>query len=191
MRRVALIVLVCIGLVSAVVGTSLAEDGYRDALLVEQITVGSQEGRHPKFDFNDDRPYVCSMNQHIPAVQGKWHNLVDRLDAEMLLDQVVFEWFGSEKQSMLAFRKHSSWYTKGFSSSAALRDRLMRVKTLDELDDALVSIDRTEHFPVNAHLMRRGKRQGTQKVVLPAGFLDDLEDATPPEDDGSEAFSGG
>ena len=29
------------------------------------------------------------------------------------------------------------------------------------------------------HLLRRGKRQGTQKVVLPEGYLDDLDDATP------------
>lgn len=104
MRRVGLIVLVCTGLVLAVVRNSVAEDAYRTALLVEQITVGSQEGRQPKFDFNDDRPWVCSMNKHLPAVEGKWHNLVDRLEAEMLLDQVVFEWFGSEKPDTIELK---------------------------------------------------------------------------------------
>ena len=92
--------------------------------------------------------------------------------------------------SMLAFRKHAGWYTKGFSSSARLRDRLMRVETLAELAEALDGIDRAESYPANAHLMRRGKRQGTQKVVLPHGYLDNLDDDTPPDDEG-DAVSGG
>lgn len=104
--------------------------------------------------------------------------------------RLLVEWFGAEKTSMLAFRKHAGWYTKGFTSSAKLRNRLMRVTTLDELAEVLSGIPRDEPYPENAHLMRRGKRQGTQKVVLPEGYLDDLDDATPPEDDG-EAYSGG
>jgi nifR3 family TIM-barrel protein len=104
--------------------------------------------------------------------------------------QLLADWYGDEKVSMLAFRKHSGWYTKGFSSSARLRNRLMLVESMSELVAALDDIDRTEPYPDNAHLFRRGKRQGTQRVVLPEGYLDDLDDATPPEDDG-EALSGG
>jgi nifR3 family TIM-barrel protein len=104
--------------------------------------------------------------------------------------RLLVDWFGAEKTSMLAFRKHAGWYTKGFTSSARLRDRLMRVTTLDELAEVLSGIQRDEPYPDNAHLMRRGKRQGTQKVVLPEGYLDDLDDDTPPEDDG-DAVSGG
>jgi nifR3 family TIM-barrel protein len=89
--------------------------------------------------------------------------------------RLLADWFGSEKQSLLAFRKHAGWYTKGFPSSARLRDRLMRVTTLDELGEALDGIDRGEPYPENAHLMRRGKRPGTQKVVLPEGFLANLD----------------
>jgi len=37
----------------------------------------------------------------------------------------------------------------------------------------------------------RGKRGGRQKVVLPAGFLDDPEDATPPRVEAETADSGG
>jgi nifR3 family TIM-barrel protein len=104
--------------------------------------------------------------------------------------QLLVDWFGDEKLSLLAFRKHAGWYTKGFSSSARLRDRLMRVETLGELAGVLDGIDRAESYPANAHLMRRGKRQGTQKVVLPHGYLDNLDDDTPPEDEG-DAVSGG
>ena len=99
-------------------------------------------------------------------------------------------WFGSEEPSLLAFRKHAGWYTKGFSSSARLRDRLMRVRSLEELAETLSVIDRDEPYPDNAHLMRRGKRQGTQRVVLPEGYLDDLEDDTPPDEEG-DPISGG
>ena len=104
--------------------------------------------------------------------------------------KLLSEWFGAEEHSLLAFRKHAGWYTKGFTSSAKLRDRLMRVKTLDELAETLSGVDRDEPYPENAHLMRRGKRQGTQKVVLPEGYLDDLDDDTPPEEDG-DPISGG
>ncbi len=104
--------------------------------------------------------------------------------------QLLSDWFGADEASLLAFRKHAGWYTKGFASSAKLRDRLMRVKRLDELVETLSVIDRDEPYPENAHLMRRGKRQGTQKVVLPEGYLDDLDDDTPPEEEG-DPISGG
>ena len=104
--------------------------------------------------------------------------------------RLLSDWFGAEEASLLAFRKHAGWYTKGFASSAKLRDRLMRVKSLDELVETLNVINRDEPYPENAHLMRRGKRQGTQRVVLPKGYLDDLEDDTPPEEEG-DPISGG
>ncbi len=93
--------------------------------------------------------------------------------------RLLVEWFGEEKPSLLAFRKHAGWYTKGFTSSARLRNRLMLVESIAELAEVLDDIDRAEPYPDNAHLFRRGKRQGTQKVVLPEGYLDDLDDATP------------
>jgi len=112
--------------------------------------------------------------------------------ADIMLEhaQLLTDWFEDEKLSLLAFRKHAGWYTKGFSSSAQLRNRLMRAETLADLTEALSDIDRDEPYPDNAHLFRRGKRQGTQKVVLPEGYLDDLDDDTPPEEEG-EPISGG
>ncbi len=101
----------------------------------------------------------------------------------------LVDWFG-ERQALLSFRKHCGWYTRGFRSSARLRDRLMKVQQLSELEEALAAIDREEPFPEHGHLVRRGKRSGTQKVVLPKGFWDDPDDDTPPEDAG-ELVSGG
>ena len=102
--------------------------------------------------------------------------------------RLLVDWFG-ERQAMLSFRKHGGWYTKGFRSSSRLRDRLMRVQHFPELVEVLADIDREEPFPAHGHLVRRGKRSGTQKVVLPKGFWDDPDDDTPPE--AEEIVSGG
>jgi len=103
---------------------------------------------------------------------------------------LLVDWFG-EHSAMLSFRKHGGWYTRGFPSSARLRERLMRVHTLAELEEVLSTIDRDQPFPKHGHLVRRGKRSGTQKVVLPKGFWDDPDDATPPAEGADEAISGG
>jgi nifR3 family TIM-barrel protein len=55
--------------------------------------------------------------------------------------RLLVDWFG-ERQAMLSFRKHGGWYTRGFPSSARLRDRLMRVQNLLELEEALAGIIR-------------------------------------------------
>jgi hypothetical protein len=92
---------------------------------------------------------------------------------------------------MLSFRKHAGWYTKGFRSSATLRRRLMQVTSLSQLEEVLAKTDRGEPWPARGHLVRRGKRSGTQKVALPPGYLDDLLDTTPPDRTAEDPVSGG
>jgi nifR3 family TIM-barrel protein len=104
--------------------------------------------------------------------------------------RLLAEWLG-EDGAMRAFRKHSSWYTKGFRGGAPLRERLMRVSRLDDLRAALQDVDRSQPFPPDAMRVQRGKTAGTQKVALPEGYLDDLEDATPPGVAAEAADSGG
>jgi nifR3 family TIM-barrel protein len=104
---------------------------------------------------------------------------------------LLVEWYGAERPSLVAFRKHASWYTKGFRGSNRLRDRLMHVRSIDELSAVLSEIDRDEPYPEDAALYRRGKRSGTQKVALPAGYLDNLDDDTPPVPEAEDPHSGG
>lgn len=93
---------------------------------------------------------------------------------------LLCEW-ATEEPAMRMFRRHSSWYTKGFPGSAKLRSRLMRVTTLVELQEVLRAADRNEPFPPEAMRVPRGKSAGRQKVALPEGFLDNrLTDDTPP-----------
>jgi nifR3 family TIM-barrel protein len=104
--------------------------------------------------------------------------------------RLLAEWLG-EEAAMRAFRKHSSWYTKGFPGGAPLRERLMRVRSLAELGAVLASADRKLPFPPEAMRVSRGKSGGTQKVALPDGYLDELDDATPPSALAELADSGG
>jgi len=104
--------------------------------------------------------------------------------------RLLVAWLG-EAGAMRAFRKHSSWYTKGFRGGAPLRERLMHVTSLPELEAVLATADRSQPFPPEAMRVPRGKTAGTQKVALPEGYLDDLEDATPPGILAEAADSGG
>ena len=103
---------------------------------------------------------------------------------------LLVAWLG-ELGAMRSFRKHSAWYTKAFPDSAAPRDRLMRITTLAQLETALAALDRSQPFPAEAMRVKRGKSGGTQRVVLPAGFLDDPDDATPPPAEAETTASGG
>ena len=92
---------------------------------------------------------------------------------------------------MRAFRKHASWYTKGFRGGAPLRQQLMRVTALAELRGHPGHGRSRCALPPDAMRVPRGKTAGTQKVALPEGYLDDLDDATPPGAEAEAADSGG
>jgi nifR3 family TIM-barrel protein len=132
--------------------------------------------------FRDLADALAGREQQPPPTFGGVAEIMNE-HASMLV-----EWYG-ERPGMLSFRKHAGWYTRGFPGSARLRERLMRVQTLAELEAILADINRDEPFPKHGLLARRGKRSGTQKVVLPKGFWDDEDDDTPL--DAEELVSGG
>ena len=88
--------------------------------------------------------------------------------------------FGPES-GLRQTRKWTSWYTKGFRGSAAVRGDLARIESLAELEDIVRRLDLDEPFPVAALRAHRAKGGRTQRVKLPAGYLDDPEDDTPPK----------
>jgi nifR3 family TIM-barrel protein len=105
--------------------------------------------------------------------------------------RLLAEWLGDEAPAMRSFRKHSSWYTKGFRGGAPLRQRLMQVSRLAELRDVLSEVDAAQPFPPDVVRVSRGKTAGRQKVALPEGYLDDRDDDTPPGIEAEAADSGG
>jgi nifR3 family TIM-barrel protein len=100
--------------------------------------------------------------------------------------RLLTDWLG-EAHAMRMFRKHSTWYTKGFRGSAELRNKLVHVSTLAELEAGLASSDPTTEFPPSAMRVPRGKASGRQRVQLPEGYLDQLDDDRPPTEEVSEA----
>jgi len=102
--------------------------------------------------------------------------------------RLLCEWAGP-RIGIRSFRKHATWYTKGFPGSTKMRDKLIRIDSLAELDAILAEGDPDLFFPARAMRLSRGKKGGRQKVMLPAGFRDDLADATPPA--AEEAGDGG
>jgi nifR3 family TIM-barrel protein len=105
--------------------------------------------------------------------------------------RLLAAWLGDEAAAMKAFRKHSSWYTKCFPGSAPLRQRLMQVLRLPELAEVLGAIDRSHPYPREAMRVPRGKTAGTQRVALPEGYLDHLDDEAVPGPEAEAADSGG
>ena len=99
-------------------------------------------------------------------------------------------WFG-ERGGLPLMRKYATWYTKGFRGSAELRARLTRFTTLAELHEILEPVDGSMEFPPLAMRVPRGKHAGTQTVALPHGYLDHLDDDTPPGAEAEELESGG
>jgi nifR3 family TIM-barrel protein len=105
--------------------------------------------------------------------------------------RLLSDWFG-ESLAMRSFRRHGSWYTKGFRLSGELRAAIMRVETVDDLTRVFESVDRTQPFPPTAMRVIRGKTGGMQKKVsLPQGYLEHLDDATPPDGGDEDPGDGG
>ncbi|WP_139980730.1 tRNA dihydrouridine synthase DusB [Nocardioides litoris] len=93
-----------------------------------------------------------------------------RRHAELLCEHM------GEERGCKEFRKHVSWYLKGFAAGGTVRRSLGLVSTLADLDALLADLDPTEPFPVAELGTPRG-RQGSprDRVVLPEGWLDDTD----------------
>jgi nifR3 family TIM-barrel protein len=112
--------------------------------------------------------------------------------ADLMLEhaRLLAGWFG-EAYGVRGFRKHATWYTKGFRDSKPLRVRLCAVRDLAELEEILAGVDRAEPFSPAAVRVPRGKSGGTQKVALPEGWLENRDDETPPGAEAEDPTSGG
>ncbi len=88
------------------------------------------------------------------------------------------------------FRKHPSWYLKGFPVGPALRDAFARVSSVDELGVLVDQLDADIRFPEEANQMVRGHSHGPRPVRLPHGFLADREGRDLARE-ADEAISGG
>ncbi|WP_051276952.1 tRNA dihydrouridine synthase DusB [Marmoricola sp. URHB0036] len=81
-----------------------------------------------------------------------------------------------EERGCKEFRKHVSWYLKGFPAGGDLRRDLALISTLAELDGLLEQLDPEAAFPVAELGTPRGRQGSPRKgVALPEGWLDDTD----------------
>ncbi len=101
--------------------------------------------------------------------------------AAIMLDhgERMVEFFGP-RMGILQMRKWTSWYTKGFRGSAALRAKMMEIESLADLRALVAGLDGEEAFPLHALRAHRGKGTRVQKVSLPEGYREARDDDTPP-----------
>jgi len=112
--------------------------------------------------------------------------------ADVMLEhaRLLCDWVG-ERPAIRMMRKFSSWYTKSFPGGARLRPLLMKAETMDDMRAAVAGLDRDLPFPPEGMRVRRGKTSRQQHVSLPDGYLDALDDDTPPGPDAEVLVSGG
>ena len=97
-----------------------------------------------------------------------------------------------EERACKEFRKHVSWYLKGFRVGGELRHSLALVSTLAELDQRLSRLDPDEPFPLTELGSPRGRQGGPRRgVVLPEGWLEDADGSDLHVADDALAVSGG
>ncbi|MEI2713526.1 MAG: tRNA dihydrouridine synthase DusB [Nocardioides sp.] len=81
-----------------------------------------------------------------------------------------------EERGCKEFRKHVSWYLKGFRAGGQLRHSLGLVDTLTALDGLLAELDPNENFPAGELGTPRGRQGAPRKrVILPEHWLDDTD----------------
>jgi len=89
------------------------------------------------------------------------------------------------------FRKHAGWYLTGYPVGGELRRRFGMVSSLAELDDLVALLDHDATLVPGGERIVRGHSNGPIRVALPDGYLDQLDDETPPDDAAVVAISGG
>lgn len=105
--------------------------------------------------------------------------------AELLVD-----WFG-EFRGIRSFRKHPSWYLKGFVAGKDIRRDLNMVETVADVERLVSTLDLGQLFPVEAARMTRGHSHGPRPVKLPYGYLDSRTIEAPLSREAAAPVSGG
>jgi nifR3 family TIM-barrel protein len=93
--------------------------------------------------------------------------------------------FFGDEVGMRQMRKWCAWYTKGFRGSSVVREALVRVTSIEAMLAALSTLDLDEPFPLAALRAPRGKTGRQHQVALPHGYLECLDDESPPDEHAS------
>lgn len=93
--------------------------------------------------------------------------------------RLLCEAFG-EDLGVRQFRKHAGWYLAGLPVGSPVRRALGLASSLTEVEVLVGGLDPSLAFPPEAVRIARGHTNGPRPVRLPAGWLDGVDDPTPP-----------
>lgn len=85
-----------------------------------------------------------------------------------------------ETSGLCTFRRHAAWYTQGYAVGADARRALGQVSSIRQLAAVLGAIDPDLALPPEALRWKRGHTDGPRPVRLPEGWLELVDDPTPP-----------
>ncbi len=103
--------------------------------------------------------------------------------------RLLTDWAGPH--GIRDFRKHTSWYLKGYSTGPAIRHKLKTIESLSDLNRYLGQLDSELELGLDSLRAPRSHRNGPKRVVLPNGWLNDLENENPPGIEAEVLVSGG
>lgn len=80
------------------------------------------------------------------------------------------------------FRKHAGWYLTGYPVGGELRKRFSEAESIAELHELVALCDHSAQIVDGGERFVRGHSNGPINVVLPHGFLENLDDLVAPDD---------
>jgi nifR3 family TIM-barrel protein len=120
------------------------------------------------------RPWLFrSFDRAFAGLPDEPHPTLGEVAAVMRRHAGLMAAWAGEDKGCREFRKHVSWYLKGFGVGGEIRQALGLVSTLAELDDLLSKLDLGQPFPEGSVAAPRGRLGSPRRVVLPDGWLDD------------------
>jgi nifR3 family TIM-barrel protein len=109
----------------------------------------------------------------------------------MLRHAIALEAHFPPGRGIREFRKHAGWYLTGYPVGGELRKRFSEASSIAELRELSALCDQTVSIVEGGERFVRGHSSGPMNIVLPQGFLENLDDLVAPDDATLTHMSGG
>ena len=109
----------------------------------------------------------------------------------MLRHAVALEAHFPPGRGIREFRKHAGWYLTGYPVGGDLRKRFGETSSIAELRELSTLCDSSASIVEGGERFVRGHSNGPVNIILPQGFLENLDDLVAPDDATLTHMSGG